>query len=270
MLSTDNSAASLCLFTDQVPTEIRKQIFSYVLTKKNPISFCPVMPMGGDGRRKRVWAAQQCVPKYNKKYSKKNIPELEPTYFTALLATCKIFNVEASEVLFSCNVFSFPTSVVATKFIETIGGPKYAIKSIAIEKYHRTSPKTFWLSLLALVNLRTISIPHRELCQNKHGRVSLRHLQGHMAPLIRSLQQTYAQRGLPIDLRDLVQVSQQQGDTCYECGETDPLWLTQDSYWAEESRDEVETEEPEVTRLREQVRALVGAIIEEGKSVGEL
>ncbi|OQO02181.1 hypothetical protein B0A48_11733 [Cryoendolithus antarcticus] len=102
-------------------------------------------------------------------------PELDNT--TALLKTCKTFWAEASEVLFSTNSFVFPSTAAVTKFLEEIGALEHAIKALIIERYVPSTAEQFWHSLVPLVNLRTITLPHYELCQARAQPVKLHAVQ---------------------------------------------------------------------------------------------
>nr|OQO22221.1 hypothetical protein B0A51_11925 [Rachicladosporium sp. CCFEE 5018] len=190
-------AITPCIFVDRVPTEVRAQIFSYVLAREEPIYFRYTLPKNAEGQRKRKWVIDNdgsLLPG----------PDLDNT--TALLRTCKTFRAEASEVLFSTNSFVFPSTTAVTKFLEEIGAPKHAIKALIIERYVLSTAEQFWHSLVPLVNLRTITLPHYELCQTRARPVKLHAVQQYMEPLLEVLHAARTAREKDVDLRSLIRL----------------------------------------------------------------
>nr|OQO20781.1 hypothetical protein B0A51_12841 [Rachicladosporium sp. CCFEE 5018] len=182
-MASANAVIAPCALVDRVPAEIRKEIFSYVLEQRLPISVHYIMPRNEDGSRTRKWVFR---PSYKRCYSTLRY-EKEVFQLSAILVTCKLIHAEASKVLFSRNVFEFPTAASVPQFLATIGGPQYAIRSITISTYGQTSGKAFWDGLLPLVNLRSVKMPHRILCQAKSKPLKLPLLLQHMGPLLKSL-----------------------------------------------------------------------------------
>ncbi|KAK6422005.1 hypothetical protein LTR95_016733 [Oleoguttula sp. CCFEE 5521] len=239
-----NSQITLpCPFTDTVPTEIRKEIFGYLLTKGSPIQFRYIVPPGPDGRRERKWIAVPDI-KWNSQ-TRRN----EATHYdiARLLGTCKLFRTEASEVLFSRNVFSFPTTSSVIKFLETIGGPKYAIRAIAVDEYIQSTSKQFWQSLLPLKSGHNVKPIKRDL------------LQKHMGPLLTMLRAAYDQRQQSIDLQDLVQVKDPEYWLCRGCATKHPEFR---DVWSMSIAQCKELRVPEYDELKESIRALIAAALQ--------
>ncbi|OQN95266.1 hypothetical protein B0A48_18563 [Cryoendolithus antarcticus] len=135
---------------------------------------------------------------------------------TALTLVCKTFYHEAIDVLCGENDFEFNSSTIVTRFFDSIGASKTAIRSIFVHEYIKGTAAAFWQSLHPLVNLRSLSLSHDELCQKwPYGRgAKLSVVVSQAEPLLKILHDSYTQQGLSRRVVDVVQV---RPDACYTC-----------------------------------------------------
>ncbi|KAK6422007.1 hypothetical protein LTR95_016735 [Oleoguttula sp. CCFEE 5521] len=256
-MGTRNSVARAttpCVFVDRVPTEVRAQIFTYVLVWDEPIYFRYILPKDPEGKRKRKWVIDN---------GGSLLPGPELDNATALLKTCKTFRAEASEVLFSTNTFNFPSSTAVTKFLEEIGGPKHAIRAFSIQRYVLSTAEDFWLSLVPLLNLHSIKMPHHELCQTRAQPVKLQVMQQQMKPLLGALQTARTQKRQEVDLVDLIQLVETE-IRCWHCANDHRLKDYRDPHYGE-CTEACETREAasEHAKLVRQIEELLAAAVQE-------
>ncbi|OQO02182.1 hypothetical protein B0A48_11734 [Cryoendolithus antarcticus] len=207
----------VCYLLDRIPIEIRKDIFSYVLTKEWPIQFAVVRSSGK--------SSGKYVSRFHNRNSKHPgqvyIPKTKswvqaPLIVTALLQTCKQIQAEASEVFYGCNEFQFKTTSVAAGWLTTFEGPMHAIKVLDVGGDLTTkAAKGFWKALLPLVNLRVLKLEHIHLCPKSLSKsIRLTALQRELTPFLKVLRDSYKHQGLAANAADVLQISNYR---CWGC-----------------------------------------------------
>ncbi|KAK6441364.1 hypothetical protein LTR95_002417 [Oleoguttula sp. CCFEE 5521] len=219
-----------CIFTDRVPTEFRKMIFSHVLIQPKPFVFTNTFPKNNiiDGKRKCRWVVSDHhrEPSHPGEYWDEDRRVWCPTEprVTALLQTCRAFYAEAADVFYSENSCWFRGTTEAMRVMEQFGSVKSAIRTIILDGYAKHSAARFWKSSVPLTNLRSVSIGHERLCQMQPPDAAprLATLVRQMLPLVKVLTDSYARQRLPIRAVDVLEIRPAEHDCpfcCCKCGE---------------------------------------------------
>ncbi|KAK6441365.1 hypothetical protein LTR95_002418 [Oleoguttula sp. CCFEE 5521] len=215
--STTTMAPQICFLLDRLPIEIRKDIFSYVLTKQWPIQFAVVRP-SGKGSGKYVQRFHNRNSKHpGQVYDPKTKTWIQaPLIITALLQTCKQIHAEGSEAFYGCNEFQFKTTSVATGWLTTFEGPKHAIKKVDIGGDLTTkAAKEFWKALPSLVNLRILTLEHIHMCPKSLSKsITLAALQRELTPFLKVLKESYKRQGFAANAADVLHISNYR---CWGC-----------------------------------------------------
>lgn len=186
----------------QLPPEIRKEIYSYLLVESNTIAIKRFLPAGTEHKYDTV------ALRSRKKRS------------SGILRVNKFVNKEAAQVMYGCNKFEFMDAEALHHFLEQIGDARRHLCHVGIYqdellfRNSRNAMKRSIRMLAAMRGLRTVEVSHSILCRKRDivaTIVQIKKLVQLCKPLLSALNDHSIENSLSVSVLDVVQMPILQG-----------------------------------------------------------